>query len=101
MLGAAIADHPGRAMTTYTYTTLNDPLGVGPYGTVFYGINDAGQIVGDYCDGSVAHGFLYSGGVYTTLNDPLGTTTFAFGVNNVGQVVGKYSSASGDHIFLY
>lgn len=86
---------------TYTYTTLDDPLGVGPYGTVFYGINDAGQIVGDYWDGSVAHGFLYSGGTYTTLSDPLGTTTYAFGVNNLGQVVGKYFDGSGAHIFIY
>lgn len=86
---------------TYTYTTLDDPLGVGPYGTVFYGINDIGQVVGDYWDGSVGHGFLYSAGTYTTLSDPLGTATFAFGINNLGQVVGKYFNGSGAHIFIY
>ena len=33
-------------MTTYTYTTLNDPLATA--GTFAQGINDAGQIVGYY-----------------------------------------------------
>ena len=57
-----------------TYITLDDPLGTG--GTYAYGINDVGQIVGDYTDSSGAHhGFLYSGGTYTTLDDPLGSTS--------------------------
>ena len=43
-------------MTTYTYTTLNDPLATG--GTVASGINDSGQIVGYYNDSSGAHGFV-------------------------------------------
>jgi len=47
-------------MTTYTYTTLNDPLATG--GTVASGINDSGQIAGYYYDNSGTHGFLDSGG---------------------------------------
>jgi hypothetical protein len=35
-------------MTTYTYTTLNDPLGT--TGTVANGINASGEIVGIYYD---------------------------------------------------
>ena len=32
-------------MATYTFSTFDDPLGIG--GSDVYGINDTGQIVGD------------------------------------------------------
>ena len=52
------------------YTTLNDPTGLAGT-TTPHGINDSGQIVGDYLDSSGnQHGFLYSGGSFTTLNGP-------------------------------
>ena len=59
-------------MTTYTFTTIDDPFGTN--GTIAAGINDVGQIVGTF-GGSLGkdHGFLYSGGTYTSLNDPFGT----------------------------
>ena len=63
--------------------------------TLAYGINDAGQIVGDYFDGSASHGFLYSGGTFTTLDDPSGTGTSAHGINAAGQIVGTYLDANG------
>ena len=71
-----------------------------------FGINDAGQIVGVYCDSSgTPHGFLYNGSTstYTTIDDPLGTKgTAAFGINDAGQIVGYYVDSSGvDHGFLY
>ncbi len=77
---------------------------MGAKGTEAYGINDAGQIVGDYADSSGAvHGFLYSGGSYTTLDDPSGTNgTIAHGINDAGQIVGYYIDSSGtEHGFLY
>jgi len=37
-------------MTTYTYTTLKDPLALGE--TSANSINDAGQLVGSYYTGS-------------------------------------------------
>ena len=45
-------------MPVYTFTTLDDPLGT--KGTTAQGINDAGQVVGDYANqnGTVHHGFL-------------------------------------------
>jgi len=58
------------SMSNGTFTTLNDPLAGNS--TVASGINDAGQIVGQYQDATGNHGFLYSNGAYTTLNDPLG-----------------------------
>ena len=85
-----------------TYTTLNDPLGT--KGTQAYGINDAGQIVGDYIDSNgTEHGFLYSGGTYTTIDRPRATNgTEALGINDAGQIAGYYvDSSSAVHGFLY
>jgi len=60
------------------------------------GINNAGQIVGEYSDGSGIHGFLFSGGTYTTLNDPLAPNfTEALGINSAGQIVGDYVPGGG------
>src|SRR5262245_2685714 len=77
-------------MPVYTYTTIDDPLAT--LGTVASGINDMGQIVGAYRDGSGGHGFLLSGGTYTALNDPSGFDTTAIGINASGQIVGSYQA---------
>jgi hypothetical protein len=45
--------------TALPYFTLNDPLATN--GTKAYGINDMGQIVGDYSTAGGIHGFLESG----------------------------------------
>jgi probable HAF family extracellular repeat protein len=77
-----------------TYTTLNNPLATGT--TSAYGINDAGQIVGSYVDGTGIHGFVYSNGSYSTINNPLNpNNTVLYGINNAGQVVGQYGGANG------
>lgn len=83
-------------MPIYKYTTLDDPFANGGIGTHAVGINNAGQIVGEYSDGSGIHGFLFSGGTYTTLNDPLAPTfTEVFGINGAGQIVGDYVPGGG------
>jgi probable HAF family extracellular repeat protein len=117
-------------------TTLTDPSAIGPTqssggrthlnGTnvsisddfsslKFAGaINDNGQVVGAYVDGTGVHGFLYSNGTYTTLDAPSATNgvdPFGFGIplgtsavaiNNSGQVVGDYTDATSTlHGFLY
>src|SRR5262249_52438505 len=77
-----------------------------PHGTVAFGINAAGQIVGYYTDNNGDHGFLYdpNRGVfppYFTLDDPLANNfTIAQGINSSGQIVGYYQNASGLHGFL-
>jgi probable HAF family extracellular repeat protein len=89
-------------MPVYTYTTIDDPLAIGGTGgTQAFGINDFGQIVGEYTGGGAVHGFLYSGGTYVTLDDPLATgLTAAFDINNLGQIVGSYFNNTGTHGFL-
>lgn len=69
-----------------------------------FGINAAGQVVGQFrtTDGT-NHAFLYSGGALTDLNQFLGATaSVANGISPSGQVVGSFtSSGSGTQAFLY
>ena len=61
------------------------------------GINDVGQIVGDYRDeDGFFHGFIYENGAYTTIDVPFISSpdTGALGINNLGEVVGCYSLCS-------
>lgn len=81
--------------------------------TAFYtnafGINDLGEIVGDFgnLNTKIGAGFLYVDGRYTTISDPLGTAySAAFGINNLGEIVGQYATGSnttltGIYGFLY
>ena len=85
-----------------TYVTLNDPLGAD--GTLANGIDNAGQIVGEYLDAhGSTHGFLFSSGTYTTIDDPLGINgTDAKGINDAGEIVGYYLDGSSvAHGFVY
>ncbi|MGH7153102.1 MAG: PEP-CTERM sorting domain-containing protein, partial [Acetobacteraceae bacterium] len=59
------------------------------------GINDLGEIVGDYVDASgVMHGFVDFGGHVTSINGPGASATTVNGINDRGQIVGFYTSAS-------
>ena len=80
----------------------------GGIGTVAFGTNDLGQIVGYYITGGRWKGFLYSGGTngtYTTLpDDPSaggGPGVAPLAINDSGQIVGYYNDSNGSHGFLY
>ena len=77
----------GSPAFAYTFTTLDIP---GATGTIAYGINGRGQIVGYYGDAQrVGHGFVRAkDGTFTTLDVPGATGTIAFGINGHGQIVG-------------
>jgi hypothetical protein len=76
-------------MPVYTYNAFDVPLALD---TEPLGINDSGQIVGQYRDSGGVHSFLFSGGTFTAINDPSATgPTFAYGINNSGQIVGDYN----------
>jgi probable HAF family extracellular repeat protein len=80
------------------------PRSIFPAPTVHfaYGINNSGQIVGDYLVGSRYRGFLYTGGSFTTIPDiPGGFTVGAQGINDSGQIVGGYEGSSSRRSFLY
>jgi probable HAF family extracellular repeat protein len=86
------------------YTDLDDPLGHYTLNSKTYsyttatGINNLGQIVGNYGDGSgsaTGNGFLYSSGTYTTIAFPGAAQTQIQGINDSGQIVGTYSTNSG------
>jgi probable HAF family extracellular repeat protein len=66
------------------------------------GINDRGQIVGDYRDSQGDfHGFLYERGTFTTVDVPFPhIDTGPTGINNRGQIVGFYDDGTRRRGFL-
>jgi probable HAF family extracellular repeat protein len=57
------------------------------------GVNDDGQVVGDYQDSDGKfHGFFWNAGLFLTIDLPFpeATLTAPTGINNVGQMVGFY-----------
>ncbi len=83
-----------------TFKTLDFP-GAGET-LVGSGINNQGQVVGNYEDKNGGrHGFLYDGGVFTTLDYPgISWSADSYGLNDIndkGQIVGGYSDMNGKH----
>ena|ERR1035437_6290801 len=94
---------------TFVGGEVNDPHGFiqaggalsiidfpGASNTTLHGINDYGQIVGQYLNFGVPpiHGFLDDGGLFTPLDYPGAINTWAMGINDLGQIVGSYDSPS-------
>jgi uncharacterized membrane protein len=94
------------------FTTIDHPdAGSEPgTGTLAYGINNRGRIVGTYLDaGSTAHGFVRDKGhgarrdegVFTTIDFPGAPRTLALAINNRDQIVGASIDAENTkHGFL-
>ena len=82
---------------TDTFTSIEYP---GATMTHAYGINDAGDIVGEYYDPSGPHGFLRSGGKFTAINYPEARSTTAWGINSRGDISGLYNDGTKNHGFL-
>lgn len=86
------------------YTILDDPAAGTSGFTNAFGINDAGQVVGCFGDGTSTSAFIYNSntGKYTTLVDPNATLeTIAYGINKTGQIVGEFYDGLSYHGFLY
>ncbi len=87
--GAFVRDRNGNI------TILNFP---GADGTVASGINDIGDVVGQYWGSSFGqglqrfHGFIWRNGVYTNIDAqfPEAMFTSLWGINNAGQIIGTY-----------
>lgn len=85
----------GSANAAWDFVNIKDPS-AGAMGTIASGINDSGQVVGDFFDaGNHNNGFMLSGATYSTVDVPAAAATVATGVNNSGQITGYYTDGSG------
>jgi len=83
----------GTKTVKETYEAVNYPHE--PTGQYAVDINDSGQIVGSYQDGSgVWHGYELSGGKFTTIDVPFANATYTFpeAINNSGEIVGVWGN---------
>jgi probable HAF family extracellular repeat protein len=67
-----------------------------------FGINNRGQIVGEYADAEGrSHGFLLDNGVFTAIDVPDSASTVATDIDDSGRIVGYSTDAAGAfHGFL-
>jgi len=96
-LGACVAiASPEAPATAYTFTPIDVPF-AGVVQTFALGINNGGQIVGDYLDSSGVHGFLDNGGSFSPIDVPFpgAAGTEALGIDSGGQIVGCFNCAHG------
>jgi uncharacterized membrane protein len=83
----------GFVMQGGVFTQLDYP---GAMSTQAYGINNAGQIVGEYQPvGPGTNGFLYDSGTYTSISVTGAVNTQMRGIDNVGDMVGRYLDSAG------
>lgn len=62
----------------------------GAQSTQIRGMNDAGDMVGEYDDDSAEHGFVDIAGLITSIDYPGAINTSFTDINNLGQAVGIY-----------
>ena len=87
---------------SYRFSVVSDPAQGAGFDSA-NGINDFGQIVGGYFDGTTDHGFLDQYGHFTAIDVPgASLTTGASGINNFGEIVGNFflSNTNGVHGFI-
>ena len=72
----------------------------GSTATIIYGINSAGQMVGQYLTATGGSGFVFSNRTFTDINYPGTTGDTATGINDQGDIVGYYYTDA-FHSFLY
>jgi len=75
---------------------LNFP---GAVSTQALGLNNKGQVVGDYVDaGGVMHGFVYNGSTFQSFDVPGSTSTTINGINDKGQIVGFFNDPNANTV---
>lgn len=102
--------HPYRAtieplearqlLSSYVLTDLGT---LGGTASKAFGINDAGQVVGqaNLTGDAAQHAFLYVNGTMRDLLSLSGTDSSGAAVNDAAQAVGSADAATGTHAFLY
>jgi uncharacterized membrane protein len=78
----------GFLIASGVLTTLDYP---GAASTKALGLNNMGQVVGEYVDSlGVTHGFVFDGVHYTSFDVPGSVSTVINGINDSGQIVGFF-----------
>jgi probable HAF family extracellular repeat protein len=100
LAGLVLAASASAWALTYSFTTIDVP---GSIATIAYGINQSGEVVGDYFDTNThSHGLLVSGGGFSTFDVPGALNTVVTGINAAGDIVGISEEAAGPtHSFLF
>lgn len=93
----------GRSAFFWRGGALNQFRYPGAHYSSAAGINDRGEIAGDYLDDkSVSHCFRRdAAGSFSTIEIPGATSCSATGINNAGAVIGTYWSAEGTQAFVW
>jgi hypothetical protein len=78
------------ALPANAHTDYADVYPPNSASTSVVGINDIGDIVGNYDIGGSQFGFIDDNNSYTTIDVPNSITTQVTGINNSGEVVGSY-----------
>src|SRR5262249_8432943 len=90
------ASHGFVLLNNAVYTQIDHPLAGPDCGTDAYGINDLGQVVGNYYTaGCQQHGYLLANGHFTPIDHPNAIATAVFGINVSGQIVGTWVDVNG------
>jgi hypothetical protein len=79
-------------------TMLQGPLG--SYGMYVAGIDDAGEIVGNYTKGNSGYAFSELNGIFSVIDVPGSTSTGVWNISSQGTIIGDYTDASGEHGFI-
>jgi len=82
------ATSPAVISGSFSFTAFNFP---GATGTRATGLNDHGDIVGDYRDSSgVPHGYQLTHGTFTSFDPPGSVLTRGIAINNLGVIGGHF-----------
>jgi probable HAF family extracellular repeat protein len=65
------------------------------------GLNDAGDIVGNYNIAGATHGFVLSNGKATVIDFPSASFTGTYGISNSGDLAGRYTLNGVTHGYVY
>lgn len=73
----------------------------GAISTLGNGLNDYGDIAGNYSIAGVTHGFTLSNGKTTAVDFPNATFTGTYGISNSGDLGGRYTLNGVTHGYVY
>lgn len=67
-----------------------------PGASLVLGINNAGQVIGQYSPNGSELGFVYSHGTFTSIAPPGSTFTTPLGINDSGEITGAWFDSNGN-----